>query len=148
MRNIALRYLSRLIAVTGKHSFPKALTSNVVKVQIGSDDGPFVKRLESAARRDAQIREEAESLSSERDWTLITQGSGHHRWPALDKATLQDCLPRIHRVLRREAWEARDMARECDDEEVASLLQDFATKRAALVAELEALAPISAELGA
>lgn len=148
MKNRALRYLSRLIAVTGKLSFPKALTDGTVKVVIDKDDGPYVNRFQSAARRDSQIREEAEAIAEENKWTLVTQGDGHSRWPALDTAKLQECLPRIHRILRREAWEARDMARDCDDEEVASLLLDFATKRTALVSELEALAPVSAKPGA
>lgn len=148
MKNRALRYLSRLVAVTGTLSFPRALTDNTIKVVITADDDPFVKRFESAARRDSQIKEEAESLAEENKWSLITQGDGHSRWPALDTAKLAECLPRIYRILRREAWEARDMARDCDDEEVASLLLDFATKRTALVGELESLAPISAKPGA
>jgi hypothetical protein len=147
MKNVALRYLSRLIAVTGKLSFPTALTDNTIKLEISPDDDAYVKRLENAARRDSQIKDEAETIARDNDWSLITQGDGHHRWPALDTALLQDCLPRICRILRREAWEARDMARECDDEEVASLLHDFATKRNALVAEIEALAPVAAQPG-
>ncbi|MDF1661753.1 MAG: hypothetical protein P1V97_08265 [Planctomycetota bacterium] len=138
MKNRALRYLSRLVAVTGALSFPRALTDNTIKVVTSAADDPFVKRFESAARRDSQIKEEAESLAEENKWSLITQGDGHSRWPALDTAKLEECLPRIYRILRREAWEARDMARDCDDEEVASLLLDFATKRTALVGELEA----------
>lgn len=148
MKNRALRYLSRVIAVTGTLSFPKAVTNGTVGLQAAKDSADIVKRLKSAAHRDEQIREEAKAYAREQRWRLITHGEGHERWPRLDGSTYKEALPRVIRILRREAWEAIDMARDCDDEEVASLLHLFASERHALVGELSALDPVAATPGA
>ena len=148
MKNQAQRYLSRLVAVTGSSSFPQALSDGTVKLEKREQDDKARALIGGAAKKDERLNEEALSLARERGWSLLRVGLAHDRWPRLDNATLADALPRIARVLTREAWEAETSARGCDDEDVASLLFAFAAERCALVAEIEAIEPLAAQLGA
>lgn len=147
MSRRAPRYLSRLATLTGQLSFPTAVTDGTIKIEVPEDCARLRLRLLSAARSDAQTVNEARALAEERGWILIRYGTGHERWPRLDDSTLRDALPRIIRILQREEWEMRDMAREADDEDVSSLLFAAAAEREALVQDLSRMEPIAARPG-
>ena len=129
-------------------SFPRSLTDGTVKVDLTDADKAVLGLLESAAHSDREMREEAESISRARRWRLNAYATGHERWPRLDNSKLADCLPRIYRVLRREAWELRDLARTCGDDEIASLLFAQANERESLRHAISELEPTAAKLGA
>ena len=147
MSRRAPRYLSRLASLAGELSFPTAITDGTVKIEVPEDCARLRLRLLSAARSDAQTVAEARGLADDRGWTMVRYGAGHERWPRLDDSTLRDALPRIIRILQREAWEMRDMARESDDEDVSSLLYAFSAEREALVQDLSRVEPVAAQPG-
>jgi len=147
-KTLAFRHLSRLVAETGPLSFPASLTDGTIALEIPEEDKPIQGRLSALAASDGELNAEARALASERRWRLLDVAVGHERWARLDASRLRAALPRIYRILNREAWEAKVHARICDDDDVASMLMSFANERSAALSALVALDPQAAKLGA
>jgi hypothetical protein len=112
-----------------------------VVVEKGILDHPLIN---DAARADRSFAEEVQALANERDWRISNTRS--YAWSLM--ANFADPTPRIRRILDRDVFELRGMARETDDDDVASLALQLCSDRRTLKRELEAENPSVALPGA
>lgn len=120
----AWRHLSRLHELT--------TTASACRVFVDRQliDVPAVVE---AAKNDAALAEEVLSIARDRGWQLPDPKP--YEWGRIDDSS--DPLPRLVRVLERDAFELDEAARTTDDEEVRSLIIQLRAERQALLAALE-----------
>lgn len=134
-RPLAWRHLTRLHELVTNGSICR------VVVEKGILDHPLIN---DAARADRSFAEEVQALANERDWRISNTRS--YAWSLM--ANFADPTPRIRRILDRDVFELRGMARETDDDDVASLALQLCSDRRTLKRELEAENPSVALPGA
>lgn len=134
-RPLAWRHLARLHELT--------TTASACRVWVDRKLLDLAPVVESAAA-DRGLAEEVLALARERGWKLPDPAP--YEWGRVgDEA---DPLPRLVRVLERDAFELDGFSRDTDDEEVRSLLVQARSERQALLKALERVEPLSTLPGA
>lgn len=125
----AWRHLARLHELTTTSSAPR------IWVERRLLDLPVVVE---AAATDRAISEEVLGIARDRGWKLpdVTP----YEWTLVGDES--DPLPRLVRVLERDAFELDGFARDTDDEDVRSLLIQARGDRQALLKALERVEPL------
>jgi hypothetical protein len=90
-----------------------------------------------AAAMDRAMAEEALTIARDRGWKLFDPVP--YEWGRVGDES--DPLPRLMRILERDAFELDAMARATDDEEVRSLVMQVRGERQALLRALETFEP-------
>ncbi|MBX3468697.1 MAG: hypothetical protein KF878_17635 [Planctomycetes bacterium] len=96
------------------------------------------------AAADRALAEEVLALAAERRWKLPDPVP--YEWGRVGDES--DPLPRLVRVIERDAFELDGFARDTDDEEVRSLLLQARNERHALLRALERVEPLATLPGA
>jgi hypothetical protein len=127
-RPLACRHLSRLNELVTAASICR------VAVSRAGDDAAGLEwdAIKRAAESDLSAAEEVQTIARERTWTLAR--AEDYQWKLMDPHV--DLLPRVMRILDRDAFELAGMARETDDDEVSSLALQVLEERRALLATL------------
>ncbi len=134
-RPLAWRHLARLHELTTTASSCRVWTDRKLV-----DLTPVVE----CAAADRALAEEVLALARERGWKLPDPAP--YEWGRVgDEA---DPLPRLVRILERDAFELDGFSRETDDEEVRSLLVQARAERQALLKALERVEPLATLPGA
>lgn len=134
-RPLAWRHLARLHELTTTASSCRVWTDRKLV-----DLTPVVE----CAAADRALAEEVLALARERGWKLPDPTP--YEWGRVgDEA---DPLPRLVRILERDAFELDGFSRETDDEEVRSLLVQARAERQALLKALERVEPLATLPGA
>jgi hypothetical protein len=127
-RPLAQRHLARLHELTHVSSVLRVMVErHLVTLPV----------VVAAAQDDAALDEEVTALARERGWTLPEPAP--YTWSHV--GTESDPLPRLARVLDRDAFELDGISRITDDEDVRSLALQAHAQRHALLEALEQLDP-------
>jgi len=132
---LALRHLARL-----NEMVTTASIAHVAMERVGLDS-PALRR---ARAEDGALAEEVQTLARERGWSLPEPLA--YEWQLMTATS--DPRPRVLRIVQRDVFELDGMARETDDDDVASLARQLCTERRALARELARDAPQIALPGA
>jgi hypothetical protein len=134
-RPLAWRHLARLHELTTSASACRVLVDrHLVSL------GPVVE----AAAADRALDEEVLGLARERGWTLPDPAP--YEWGRIGAES--DVLPRLTRILERDAFELDEASRRTDDDDVRSLLVQARSDRQALLRALERVEPLATLPGA
>ncbi|MCO5172060.1 MAG: hypothetical protein M9894_37655 [Planctomycetes bacterium] len=134
-RPLAWRHLARLHELT--------TTASACRVWLDRKLVTLPPVVEGAAA-DRALAEEVLALAVERGWKLPDPVP--YEWGRVGDES--DPLPRLVRILERDAFELDGFARDTDDEEVRSLLLQARNERHALLAALEQVEPLATLPGA
>lgn len=134
-RPLAWRHLARLHELTTTASACRVWTDRKL-VELA----PVL----DAAAADRALAEEVLALARDRGWKLPDPAP--YEWGRVGDES--DPLPRLLRILERDAFELDGFARETDDEEVRSLLTQARAERQALLKALERVEPLATLPGA
>lgn len=134
-RPLAARHLARL------HELVSTASICCVAAEKGLVDSLLIR---SAADRDRSLAEEVVALAADRGWAIGASKS--YAWNLM--ANFSDPVPRIRRVVDRDVFELTGMARDTDDDDVASLALQLLSDRRTLRSEIDAERPDAALPGA
>lgn len=138
---IAATYLARVVHMTGPGSLGRAIEEGRLELRnTGPQDEAALAPIRALGREDRTIHEEARALAQAKKWPTDIAGSPYG-YTRLRGDTARGALPRILRILERDCFELESAVRECQDDEVGSLLQATHDERRTAREALAALAP-------